>query len=184
MSDLQRWLEQEVQSGRLQRRRPFRSWTVPFGGETRQKRLWAYSELHRWVWSYCGEYQVYQELATDAQSIRAWFRGEGVALHSIRRYLEVYRERMRYWLLQGRRPYPGNGDLSPSCVSDSAHTLVARQMDIQGRRYILAATVQCALAGAGAAAGPLLQHPYADLANSAGGLVTGAHSAITGPSAD
>ncbi len=183
MSKLQQWLAGEVQSGRLSRRTPFRTWQVRFGPDTRTKRLWAYSLLHRWVWNYCREYQVYQELATDQASIQQWFRGEGVALRAIQGTLQRYNRLMRHWLLQGRRPYPSSGNLDPSAVSDSAHTLSARQMDAEGRRYILFATVSCAMAGAGVAAGGVLG-PIAGAASLPGNVVSTTDTMVNGATID
>lgn len=184
MNVLQTWLRQEVESGRLRARPPIQTWQVRFGPQTRRKSLWAYSTLHRWVWNYCNEYQAYQELPTDAASLERWFQGRGVALGAIRGYFEVYRARMRYWLLQGRRPYPSNGDLGPYCVSDSAHTQVARQMDEQGRRYILWATAQCAMAGAGLAAGGLRSDGYTEATASVPGIALTVDTVINGTSLD
>lgn len=151
MSALQNWLRGEVTSGRLHRRRPFRQWQVRHGHNPNgsphytAKRLWAYSDTHRWVWNYCQQYEVCEELSTDVNEIRRRL-GRTSSGSRLLRETDVaslvasgrdFNRRVRYYLLQGRRP-------------SEARRFAEGQLTTEARLIMTAA----ALGGVSSCAGP------------------------------
>jgi hypothetical protein len=171
MSSLASWLQQEIQSGRLHRKRPFREWQVRFGrqpdGSIRHtpKRLWAYSSQHRWVWNYRNEYQAYQELSTDREEIRRLLgrssRGQRLLGEiDVATMIGSNRDvnaRMRHYLLEGIRPFGFGGALSR----------VGRQLTEEARLIMIGAIVGGA--GSFGAASPYALVETASLAHTLAG---------------
>jgi hypothetical protein len=164
MAPLEAWLQQVRTSGELRRRTPHRTWEAPFGPETRTKRLWAFSSLHRWVWNINRQYDAYQELPEDLELLRQRL-GRTTPLQRIFGEVDVmtvlrsnrdFNQRIRHYLMQGMRPR-------------LAHTTAVRQLTEEARLIIIRG-VACGAGGfstgmnyvpiAGEMLGPTVQlHP-------------------------